>query len=247
MNELDQQQFVEEEGMTLQELFKIVWLNRVLIIFITMWIAVIGTVYTYVLITPTYTAETSIIVQVDFDSTGTSEQSAISIAQNLMATYKAFVKSNLVLESVLEDVDGLPEGQTLTGLANSISITTQTSVLIIYISVDSESPELAAEIANTLVNNSIAIANDDEVGYVLLQDKLKVLDIAEVPTVPSAPNKMLNIVISVLLGGIVSLAIVFVKELFNNKYQSASEMEKHLGVKVIAAVPGTMRERKLVD
>ena len=67
------------------------------------------------------------------------------------------------------------------------------------------------------------------------------------PSVPSAPNKLLNIVISILLGGIVSLAFVFVKELFNNKYQSASEMEKHLGVKVIAAVPGTIKERKLVD
>lgn len=247
MSEIEQQQVIEEEGMTLQELFKIVWINRVLIIFITFWIAVAGTVYTYVLVTPTYTAETSIIVQVDFDSTGTSEQSAISIAQNLMGTYKAFVKSNLVLESVIEDVQGLPEDQSLTSLDNSISITTQTSVLIIYISVENESPALAAEIANTLVENSIAIADDDEVGYVLLQGKLQVLDVATEPTVPSAPNKILNVVISVLLGAIISLAFVFIKELFNNKYQSASEMEKHLGIKVIAAVPGTIKERKLVD
>jgi capsular polysaccharide biosynthesis protein len=247
MNELDQQQIVEEEGMTLQELFKIVWINKILIILITLWVGVLGIVYTYVVVTPSYTAETSLIVQVDFDSSGTSEQSAISIAQNLIATYKEFVISNLVLESVIEDVDGLPAEQTINGLQQSISISSQTSVLIIYISVDSESPELAAEIANTLVNNSIEIANDDEVGYVLLQDKLKVLDVAEVPTVPSAPNKILNVVISVLLGGIIALAFVFVKELFNNKYRSASEMEKHLGIKVIAAVPGTIKERKLVD
>ena len=247
MNELEQQQIVEEEGMTLQELFKIVWINRILIILITLWVGVLGVVYTYVIVTPTYTAKTSLIVQVDSDNSGTSEQSAISIAQNLMATYKEFVISNLVLESVIEDVEGLPEEQTLSGLQNSISITSQSSVLIIYISVENESPELAAEIANTLVENSIAIANDDEIGYVLLQDKLKVLDPADVETIPSSPNKMLNIVISVLLGGIISLAFVFIKELFNNKFQSASEMEKHLGIKVIAAVPGTIKERKLVD
>jgi len=247
MNELEQQQIVEEEGMTLQELFKIVWINRILIILITLWVGVLGVVYTYVIVTPTYTAKTSLIVQVDSDNSGTSEQSAISIAQNLMATYKEFVISNLVLESVIEDVEGLPEEQTLSGLQNSISITSQSSVLIIYISVENESPELAAEIANTLVENSIAIANDDEIGYVLLQDKLKVLDPADVETIPSSPNKMLNIVISVLLGGIISLAFVFIKELFNNKFQSASEMEKYLGIKVIAAVPGTIKERKLVD
>jgi capsular polysaccharide biosynthesis protein len=247
MNELDQQQIVEEEGMTLQELFKIVWINRILIILITLWVGVLGVVYTYVLVTPTYTAKTSLIVQVDSDSSGTSEQSAITIGQNLVATYKEFVISNLVLKSVIEDVEGLPEEQTISDLQNNISITSQSSGLIIYISVENESPELAAEIANTLVENSIAIANDDEIGYVLLQDKLGVLDVAEVVTIPSSPNKILNIVISVLLGGIISLAFIFVKELFNNKFQSSSEMEKYLGIKVIAAVPGTIKERKLVD
>lgn len=247
MNELDQQQIVEEEGMTLQELFKIVWLNKTLIIFVTLWVMVVGIVYTYVVVTPKYTAETSLIVDVDPDNTGSSEQSALVIAQNLIATYKEFVVSNLVLDSVINDVEGLPDGYSLNSLKNSISISTTSSVLIIYISVENESPELATEIANKLVANSIAIADSEEDGYVLLQNKLKLLDVAITPVNPSSPNSILNIVISILLGGILSLAFVFVKELFNNKFQSSSEMEKYLGIKVIAAVPGTMRERKLVE
>ena len=247
MNELNQQPLIEEEGMTLQELFRIVWLNKALIILVTLWIAVMGIVYTYVVVTPKYTAETSLIVQVDVEQSGTSEQSAISVAQNLIGTYKEFVVSNLVLESVIEDVDGLDDGYSYDALRNSISISTTTGVLIIRISVENESAELAAEIADTLVANSIAIANDEDNAYVFLQDKLKLLDVAEIETNPSSPNKMLNIVISFLLGGILSLGIVFVKELFNNKFQSASEMEKYLNLKVIAAVPGTMKERKLVE
>jgi len=247
MNELNQQPLIEEEGMTLQDLFRIVWLNKALIILVTLWIAVIGIVYTYVVVTPKYTAETSLIVQVDGEQSGTSEQSAISVAQNLIGTYKEFVVSNLVLESVIEDVDGLEDGYSFDALRNSISISTTTGVLIIRISVENESAELAAEIADTLVANSIAIANDEDNAYVFLQDKLKLLDVAEIETNPSSPNKMLNIVISFLLGGILSLGIVFVKELFNNKFQSASEMEKYLNLKVIAAVPGTMKERKLVE
>ena len=247
MNELNQQPLIEEEGMTLQDLFRIVWLNKALIILVTLWIAVMGIVYTYVVVTPKYTAETSLIVQVDVEQSGTSEQSAISVAQNLIGTYKEFVVSNLVLESVIEDVDGLDDGYSYDALRNSISISTTTGVLIIRISVENESAELAAEIADTLVANSIAIANDEDNAYVFLQDKLKLLDVAEIETNPSSPNKMLNIVISFLLGGILSLGIVFVKELFNNKFQSASEMEKYLNLKVIAAVPGTMKERKLVE
>ncbi len=247
MNEFNQQPAIEEEGMTLQQLFHIVWLNRALIFFVTLWIAVIGVIYTYVIVTPTYTAETSLIVDVDVETSGTSEQSGIVVAQNLIQTYKVFLVSNLVLESVVEDVEGLPDGYSLNALRNNISVSTTTSVLIINISVENASPALAQEIANTLVTNSIAIADDEENGFKLLQSKLKMLDVAELPTSPSSPNKMLNIVISVLLGGIVALGLVFVKELFNNKFQSATEMEKYLGIKVIAAVPGTMKERKQVE
>ncbi len=247
MNEMNKPTIVEEEGMTLQELFSIVWLNKALIFWVTLWVAVFGIVYTFAIVTPKYEAETKLIVQVDVTASGTSEQSAIYVAQNLIETYKSFVVSNTVLTSVIEDVDALPADYSLTALKNSISINSSSNVLIFTISVENEDPELATQIANQLVANSIAIANDDESGFVLLQDKLKVLDTAVVPTVPSSPNKMLNIVISVLLGGILSLGIVFVRELFNNKFQSSSEMEKYLGIKVIAAVPGTMKERKLVE
>lgn len=247
MNELNQQQFIEEEGISLQELFHILWLNRMLIFLVTLWVMVLGVIYTYVIVTPTYTAETSLIVDVDYDATNINEQSAISIAQQLIDTYKEFVLSNLILDSVVEDIDELSANQSLSGLKNSISINTTTRVLIIRISVESESPELAAEIANQLVENSISIANDEENGYILLQNKLKVLDVAEVPTSPSSPNSILNIAISILLGGILSVGFIFVKELFNNKFQKPADMEKYLSIKVIAAVPGTMKERKLVE
>ncbi|MBU1144332.1 MAG: hypothetical protein KJ971_00560 [Firmicutes bacterium] len=247
MDEMNQQEMVVEEGITLSELLKIVWNNIVLIFLVTLWVTVIGIVYTFVVVTPKYTAQTSIMVQVDVSSTSTSEQSAIYVAQNLIATYKEFVVSDRVLNTVVSDIADLGTNYSISSLKNSITVSSSTSVLIIYIEVENESAILATEIANQLVENSIEIANDPENAYVLLQNKLKVLDSAVEPNYPSSPNKMLNVVISVLLGGILSLGIVFVKELFNNKFQSASDLEKYLKINVIAAVPGTIKERKLVD
>lgn len=247
MDELNHQEAFVEEGITLSELFRIIWNNILLVFFVTLWVSVIGIVYTFVVVTPKYTAETSIMVQVDVTQQTTSEQSAIYVAQNLIATYKEFVVSEKVLSTVLADVPELPEEYTIQSLQNSISVASSTNVLIIYISVENASPALASEIANQLVENSIEIANDEENAYVLLQNKLKVLDVATDPVNTSSPNKPLNVIISVLLGGILSLGIVFVKELFNNKFQSTQELEKHLKINVIAAVPGTIKERKLVD
>lgn len=247
MDELNHQEPIVEEGITLSELFGIVWNNILLVFFVTLWVSVIGIVYTFVVVTPKYTAETSIMVQVDVTGQTTSEQSAIYVAQNLIATYKEFVVSEKVLNTIIADIPELANEATLSSLKNSISVSSSTNVLIIYISVENATPELARDIANKLVENSIEIANNDENAYVLLQDKLKVLDVATMPVNPSSPNKLLNVVISVLLGGILALGIVFIKELFNNKFQSTQELEKVLKVNVIAAVPGTIKERKLVD
>ncbi|PKK94838.1 MAG: hypothetical protein CVV60_04410 [Tenericutes bacterium HGW-Tenericutes-5] len=247
MNEYNDINVLEEqEGISLQELFRIVWNNIALILIITMWVLVIGIVYTFSIVQPKYTANSSLMVQVDVESSGTNEQSAIVIANNLMGTYKEFIVSNRVLESVKEDIPEL-SNTSLSSLKNSISISITSQILIIYISVVNSSPELAQEIANTLVENSIEIANDPESPYVLLQNKLKVLDVAKLPTSPSSPNKTLNVIISGLLGGILALGVVFVKEFFNNKYKTVDELERHLNIKVLAAVPGTIKERKLVD
>ena len=231
-----------EEGITLTELFKIVWANIIIVFLITIWVTIIGVIYTFVIIEPTFTAEASITIQVDISDTTSSDQSALSVSQNLVSMYKSFAVSDLVLDAVIASMVELT-GVEADDLEKSITISTVTSVPIIYIEVENEDPELAAAIANMLLLKSIEAADD----FVLLRDKLRVLDSAKIPVEASAPNKMLNVVISFLIGGILSLGVVFLKELFNNKFQSAAEMEKYLNINIIATVPGTIKERKLVD
>ncbi len=240
------EEFVEE-GISLQEIMQIIWNNFLLIFLITFWVTVIGVIYTFVIVEPKYTAETSLMVQVDVTETVTSENAAISVAQNLISTYEEFVVSDLILESIVDDIDELPDDYSLNRLKNNITVSSTSSVVIIYIEVENEDPVVARKIADELVENSIEIANDEEKGYVLLQDKLKLLDAAKVPENPSSPNKVLNVAISVILGGMIALGVVFLKEFLNNKFKSRTEMERVLDINVIAAVPGTIKERKVVN
>lgn len=237
--------FEESEGISLQELFRIVWNNIALILIVTMWVVVLGVVYTFSIVKPKYTANTSLIVQVSIED-GTSEQSAIVIANNLIGTFKEFIISTTVVQSVKDEIPELAN-VSIASIKNSISISTTAQVLIFHISVVNESPELAQQIANTLVENAIEIANDETDPYDFLQNKLKIHDVALLPTSPSSPNKTLNIIISGLLGGILALGVVFLKEFFTNKYKNVDELERHLNLRVMAAVPGTIKERKLVD
>ena len=242
---MEEQKYVQEsieQGISLTELFKIVWDNITIVFLVTLWVTIIGVIYTFVIIEPSYTAKATVSIEVSVTETTTSDQSALSISQNLVATYKAFAMTDLVLDAVIAEIDQL-SGMTSDQLAGMITISTVTSVPIIDIAVENHDKELAAEIANTLIAKSIEKADN----YVLLKDRLNPIDYAKVPANPSAPNKTLNVIISFLIGGILSLGIIFIKELFNNKFQSASDMEKYLNINVIATVPGTVKERKLVD
>lgn len=232
----------EEEGISLQSLFKIVWENIALIIIIGFWTVVLGIVYTFVIVTPNYTATSKLMIQIDVDNTSESEASLINSAMYLIGTYETLVVTDKVLEAVIEDVDGL-EVDSIQTLRNSISVSTQDRVLFIDLKVEHPDPEMAQIIVNSLATNSIEIADETET----LKNRLTLHDPANLPVNPSSPNKVLNIAISFILGGILALGVVFIKEALNNKFKSADEIEKYLNIKVLASVPGTIKERKWVE
>ena len=248
--ELERMNQDHEEGISLKDLFNIVWNNIALIIIVGFWVVVLGIVYTFVVATPMYTANASLMMQVRVEENVSSEQSALYIADTIRGTYEDFAISNTVLSSVKEDIPEL-ENVALSSLKNSISISSPQDALIIYIEVESTSTELAQEIANQIIENSIAIANGTRVGVdrenIYLKDRLTPLDDAMLPLGPSSPNKVLNIAISIILGGIIALGVVFIKEAFNNKFKTPEELERHLKIKVLATVPGTIKERKVVE
>ncbi|MGD9964784.1 MAG: YveK family protein [Candidatus Izemoplasmatales bacterium] len=238
--------YEEYDGISIQSLFKIIWNNIMVIIIITCITLAIGIFYTFSIVKPKYKANTSLIVEVDSESSGINEQSGIVIANNLIGTFKEFVLSNTVLESVKADIPEL-DGVSLTTLKNSISVSTINQVLVFYVSVESTSPELAQNIANTLVTNAIEIANNEDDPYLFLQNKLRLLDSAILPESPSSPNKVVYVFISGFLGVIISIAIIFLKEFFDNKYKTVGDLEKHLNIKVLASVPSTIKGRKSVN
>ncbi|HKL47743.1 MAG TPA: Wzz/FepE/Etk N-terminal domain-containing protein [Candidatus Izemoplasmatales bacterium] len=248
MNEqIDKVSMEQDEGISLKELFKIVWDNIALIIIIGFWVVVLGVVYSFVIVTPQYTAQASVMIQVDVDEDVSSEQSALYIANSLKGTSEEFMLSNKVLLGVIEDLD---LGMTTGALKNSISISSNQDALIMYISVENESPELAAQIVNQLIQNAKETADgvyDPSFESTYLKERLMPFDYARAPSNPSSPNKVLNIAISIILGGIIALGVVFVKEAFNNKFKSPEELEKYLKIKVLATVPGTVKERKVVE
>jgi len=66
---------------------------------------------------------------------------------------------------------------------------------------------------------------------------LSVLDPAHSSIKPVKPKILLNIVLSIFLGGIGSLATAFVLQYFNKTFETPEDVEMYLGLKVLASIP----------
>jgi len=173
------------------------------------------------------------IVQVTNDSAA-SEYQDILVSEKLVKTFTVFVKSNLVLDAESDQLATQSVDKSINSLKNGIQVTNVASTLILELKWTSESAEEAAKVVNSVATAAVAAANTE--AYTYLNNKLVILDQAMVPTV-AEKNTLLNIAISMILGGILSVAYIFIKEITNVTFKSTKEIEKVLGLPVLSAAP----------
>jgi polysaccharide biosynthesis transport protein len=217
--------------------FILLFRKNCLLLFLIIFLALItNIIFTFFIVAPKYTAETSIMVQVDHENLPSNELSAIYVANDLMGTYSEFIVSNTVIYSLKQEVEAL-EKEPIEEIKKMISIYYTEHTLMIFIRIQSESPELSAKIANSLARISIDLTNNIENPYELLQNKLSVLDEAVIPTKPSSPIIYLNILIASIIGSLIGILIIYVKDYFIGTFYSVDELKLHSNKQILTVVP----------
>ncbi len=178
--------------------------------------------------TPLYRASTTIVLAKAGDQTSTITQNDINLNKNLVSTYTEIVKSNLVLEQVIEneklsyDVEGLSE---------YISVESVKDTEVLRISVADPEPEVAAKITN-----SIAEVFSSEVAKIYKLNNVSTIDVAKVPTEVSNNTLLRDIILAIVVGVVGSAAIIFVIYYFDDSIKLNDNLEEQLGIPVVAKV-----------
>lgn len=68
-------------------------------------------------------------------------------------------------------------------------------------------------------------------------NNVRLIEAAVVPRTPVRPNRTFSLFVAVIVGAVLSIGTVFVLEYFDNTLKSPDEVERVLGVPVIAVVP----------
>lgn len=181
------------------------------------------------LLTPKYEASINMIVNTRTDMTGNVTNDNISSAQNLVDTYAIIIKSNTVLNQV---IDTLGLDTDYKGLYEQVSVNAINNTQVMKIAARSEDPEEAkrivqtiSEIAPDIVTSAVEAGSCKVVSQVYVNDK------------PISPDILQNTVIAGFLGLLIAIAIIVLLELMNDYIVDDVDIEKKLGIPALGVIP----------
>lgn len=219
------------EEISLRELFSILKKWIWLIVVLTTLAVVASGIISYFVLKPEYQTFTTLMVgrPKDYISDNKLEYNELVLNQKLVSTYGELVKSKKVTDRVIENL-GLPISYS--SFRNKVSVNLVKDTEIIKIQVNDEDPSVAAQIAN-----ETATVFMESVKEIMKVENVQVIDIAQPSTSPINPRPKLNMAIAGVLGIMLGVFIAFLIEFLDNSIRTPEDVEKHLGLPVMGAIP----------
>ena len=221
----------EIEEIDLREIFSIIWSRKWIIIAISLLAMIISGLISFYVLQAEYETSTTIMVGKSNTSEQGIEYNDVLLNQKLVNTYGVIIQSKGVLSEVISN---LKLDLTVDELKGQIKVSPVSDTEIIEIKVSGTDPILISRIANDV--SSVFMRNVTDIMKI---DNVQIIDRAETPENPIKPNKTLNILIAGVLGLMIGLGIVFLREFLDNTFKTPNDVEKHLGLSIIGVIPFT--------
>lgn len=237
----NQQNSVEEKGISLKDIFHIIKKHWIAIsVFILAGFGA-GLGYSFVE-TKEYVANASLIAMPDAIKTTTAaEYNGMSM---IAETFVSFVSENVVINQVqkniaeIKDTNNEPVYGTVSYKAIRSGMSVSNKNLIIKVSYYSPDPQKSIDFTNAIVDAVVQVANSTTNGvtnYKLLAGNLQSLSFAETAGLNSHRTK--DALIGLAAGLVIAVIYTFLYELFDNSFKDEQEVERELGLPVLAVIP----------
>lgn len=221
---------MNEETISLQDIFKVLKKRFSLIVIITLISMIISAVISFFVLTPIYEASTQILVNQQKTTEQGIQTQDIQTNLQLINTYNVIIKSPAILTKVIENLDLDIDTYEL---SEKINVINAENSQVVSISVQDEQPVFAVDIANT-----VAQVFQDEIKTLMKVDNVNILSpavLSEDPK-PIKPNKLLNIAIAMVVGLMLSVGLAFLLEYLDTSIKSEQDIEELLNLPIIGVV-----------
>lgn len=203
------------------------------LIIVPICFAVVGALVSIWLVDPVYEASTTIIVRQEKGFGEEIDINDVNLGKGLIYTYAEMAKSNTVIENTAKKL------QTDKISRDIVTVAPIKDTQILKITVRNTDPILASDVANTLVEEFTK-----EVIRITKINNVAVVDYATVPKTPIKPNKLMNILISAVIGEVFLVISILVKRYMDNTIKSEGDIEKYIGIPTIGSIPNFNQRSK---
>lgn len=222
--------YVEEtmkEKFDLVKLLNILKKNIKLLLILPAICLVVSAALNFFVMPDKYTASTQILVNMKKSSSDLAFQNVQSSLQSVN-TYTEIIKSPRILDKVSREFDG----QYSTAELNSfLKVTNQTNSQIITVSVTTGNKSESDKIVNRI---SKVFAHD--MPKIMSVDNVTILSSAHDNAVKVSPIVSVNLVISIIVGIVLAILIIFLKELLDKRIKTEEDVESQLGLPILGSI-----------
>ncbi|MDO4173546.1 MAG: Wzz/FepE/Etk N-terminal domain-containing protein [Eubacteriales bacterium] len=173
-----------------------------------------------VFVTPQYTASAMLYVNNTryTDAVTSISESDLTASAQLVETCTVIITSDAVLTPAIQRLDG---NWTTEMLTEKLSVEAVNGTEVFQISVEDESPEQAAQIAQTLTEVA-----SGKIAEIVEGSSVRVIVGASVPTEPSSPDYVKYTAVGFLLGFLLGIIMIVLREILDDRIKQKADLEE---------------------
>ena len=190
--------------------------------------AILGACYTNFFIDDYYTAKTSMYV-LSRSSESELSSSDYNLANFMIKDYQVLMTGENVTREVIERLT-LP--MTVRELADKISVTAIDSTRVLQIVVEDTYPDRAAAIANC-----VREVSSEQLKLIMDVDAVNLVYEAQVPTQKSGPNMLVNVILSTLVGLVLTVMVLMAVHMMDDTIRTDEDVTRYLGLSTLGVIP----------
>lgn len=225
---------MEEQVISISEIFEALKKRWILIVSITLVATLISGILSFFVIKPTYEASTKVFVGKEESSLEGYNTNDIQMYQKLLQTYAETIKTNEVIQAAINNTNA---DLSVKDVKDSLTVTPIADTQILQIKYKNNDPEVAKSILENITNEFVILSKE-----LVPNGNVRVIEAVQLPENPVAPNKKMNIAIAFLLGLMVSVGLVFLLEYLDNTFKTKENLERELNIPVLGLIPSCDEE-----
>lgn len=219
----------EYDTIDLLEVLNAVRQHIAVLILCTLAAAIAGFAVSKFLLTPQYESSALMIVNTRQDNSTNVTSDQINSATKLVSTYSIIIKSDTVLQQVINDL-GL--NLTYDELKDRVTVSAVDDTQVMKITVRSNNPEWARQVCD-----DITVVSPNVILEAVEAGSVKVISQASYTDEAVSPNTKKNTLLGAVIGLVLCLGVILLQVLLDNKINTEEDVAKYLDMTVVGVIP----------